>query len=173
MKTLKDVKVGRTAKDVKLHGEGPVKRRIMDMGITKGVIIYVIKMAPLGDPVAISVRGYTLSLRKSDLAMLEGEIITTSNKNQDMQKTGSPQPAGSRLFSLRPEVHQIQSDPGIGLPVDLAGDGLDDDLRSGADHGPVQMSAVAPGSTGIFIQLATNLRSTALTMPAALAHLWR
>ena len=66
MKTLKDVKVGETATVARLHGEGPVKRRIMDMGITKGVQIYVRKVAPLGDPVEITVRGYELSLRKSE-----------------------------------------------------------------------------------------------------------
>ena len=66
MKTLKEVKVGQTVKVVKLHGEGAVKRRIMDMGITRGVEIYVRKVAPLGDPVEITVRGYELSLRKAD-----------------------------------------------------------------------------------------------------------
>ena len=66
MKTLRDVKIGETAKVVKLHGEGPVKRRIMDMGITKGVPVYVRKVAPLGDPVEITVRGYELSVRKND-----------------------------------------------------------------------------------------------------------
>ncbi len=68
--TLKDVKVGKTAKVVKLEGEGAVKRRIMDMGITKGVEIYVRKVAPLGDPVEINVRGYELSLRKEDAKMI-------------------------------------------------------------------------------------------------------
>ena len=63
MKTLKEVKVGQTAKVVKLHGEGPVKRRIMDMGITKGVEVTVRKVAPLGDPIEINVRDYELSLR--------------------------------------------------------------------------------------------------------------
>ena len=71
MKTLKDVKVGETATVARLHGEGPVKRRIMDMGITKGVEIYVRKVAPLGDPVEITVRGYELSLRKADAALIE------------------------------------------------------------------------------------------------------
>ena len=66
MKTLKQVKVGETVKVVKLHGEGAVKRRIMDMGITKGVEIYIRKVAPLGDPVEITVRGYELSVRKND-----------------------------------------------------------------------------------------------------------
>ena len=66
METLKQAKVGSTVKVVKLHGEGAVKRRIMDMGITKGVEIYVRKVAPLGDPVEVSVRGYELSIRKGD-----------------------------------------------------------------------------------------------------------
>lgn len=68
MKTLKDAKVGETVTVAKLHGEGPVKRRIMDMGITKGVEIFVRKVAPLGDPIEVRVRGYELSLRKSDAA---------------------------------------------------------------------------------------------------------
>ena len=73
MKTLKDVAVGETAKVVKINGEGKVKRRIMDMGITKGVEIYVRKVAPLGDPIEITVRGYELSLRKDDAEMIEME----------------------------------------------------------------------------------------------------
>ena len=73
MKTLREVKVGETVKVVKLHGEGAVKRRIMDMGITKGVEIYVRKVAPLGDPVEVNVRGYELSLRKADAEMIEVE----------------------------------------------------------------------------------------------------
>lgn len=73
MKTLKEIRVGETVKVVKLHGEGAVKRRIMDMGITKGVTIYVRKMAPLGDPIEINVRGYELSLRKADAEMVEVE----------------------------------------------------------------------------------------------------
>ena len=73
MKTLKDVKIGDTVKVVKLHGEGPVKRRIMDMGITKNVSILVRKAAPLGDPIEIKVRGYELSLRKADAQMIEVE----------------------------------------------------------------------------------------------------
>ena len=72
MKTLKDAKVGETVKATKLTGEGPVKRRIMDMGITKGVEIYVRK-APLGDPVEVTVRGYELSLRKADAEMIQVE----------------------------------------------------------------------------------------------------
>ena len=71
MKTLKDVKVGETATVVKLHGEGPVKRRIMDMGITKGVEIFVRKVAPLGDPMGLNVRGYELSVRRADAEMIE------------------------------------------------------------------------------------------------------
>ena len=73
MKTLKDAKVGETVKAIKLTGEGPVKRRIMDMGITKGVEIYVRKVAPLGDPVEVTVRGYELSLRKADSEMIQVE----------------------------------------------------------------------------------------------------
>lgn len=73
MRTLKEAKVGQTAKVVKLHGEGAVKRRIMDMGITKGVDVTVRKVAPLGDPIELSVRGYELSLRKADAAMIEIE----------------------------------------------------------------------------------------------------
>jgi ferrous iron transport protein A len=73
VRTLKEVKVGETVKVVKLSGEGAVKRRIMDMGITKGVEIYVRKVAPLGDPVEVTVRGYELSLRKADAEMVEVE----------------------------------------------------------------------------------------------------
>ena len=73
MKTLKEVKIGETAKVVKLHGEGPVKRRIMDMGITRGVEVYVRKVAPLGDPVEVTVRGYELSIRKGDADNIEVE----------------------------------------------------------------------------------------------------
>ena len=73
MKTLKQTKVGDTVKVVKLHGEGAVKRRIMDMGITKGAEVYLRKVAPLGDPVEITVRGYELSLRKADAEMIEIE----------------------------------------------------------------------------------------------------
>ena len=71
MKTLRDVKIGETVKVVKLHGEGPIKRRIMDMGLTKGVEVYVRKVAPLGDPVEVNVRGYELSIRKNDAEMIE------------------------------------------------------------------------------------------------------
>lgn len=71
MKTLRDAKIGETVKVVKLHGEGAIKRRIMDMGITKGVQVYVRKVAPLGDPVEVNVRGYELSIRKNDAEMIE------------------------------------------------------------------------------------------------------
>ena len=71
MRTLKEVKIGSTVSVLKLHGEGAVKRRIMDMGITKGTSIYVRKVAPLGDPVEVTVRGYELSLRKADAEMIE------------------------------------------------------------------------------------------------------
>ncbi|MDD3185848.1 MAG: FeoA family protein [Anaerostipes sp.] len=70
MKTLKDVKCGNTVKVTKLTGQGPTKRRIMDMGITKGVDVFVRKVAPLGDPVEVTVRGYELSLRKADAEMI-------------------------------------------------------------------------------------------------------
>lgn len=73
MKTLKQVKIGSTAKVVKIHGEGALKRRIMDMGLTKGVEVKVRKVAPLGDPIEITVRGYELSLRKEDAETIEVE----------------------------------------------------------------------------------------------------
>ena len=71
MNTLRQAKVGQTVKVVKLHGEGAIKRRIMDMGITKGAEVYIRKVAPLGDPVEVTVRGYELSLRKADAEMIE------------------------------------------------------------------------------------------------------
>ena len=71
MKTLKDAKVGETVRILKLYGEGAVKRRIMDMGLTKGVEVYIRKLAPLGDPIEITVRGYELSLRKADAESIE------------------------------------------------------------------------------------------------------
>ena len=74
MKTLRDAKVGDTVTVVRLHGEGAVKRRIMDMGITKGVTIHVRKVAPLGDPIELRVRGYALSLRKEDARNIEVEV---------------------------------------------------------------------------------------------------
>ena len=73
MKTLKEISIGRSAKVVKLHGEGALKRRIMDMGITKGVEITVRRVAPFGDPIEITVRGYELSLRKADADLIEVE----------------------------------------------------------------------------------------------------
>ena len=73
MKTLREVKVAQTEKVVKLHGEGAVKRRIMDMGLTRGTEVYVRKVAPLGDPIEVTVRGYELSLRKADAEMIEVE----------------------------------------------------------------------------------------------------
>ncbi len=73
MKTLRQVKIGETVKVVKLHGEGAVKRRIMDMGLTRGTEVYVRKVAPLGDPIEVTVRGYELSLRKADAEMIEVE----------------------------------------------------------------------------------------------------
>lgn len=75
MNTLKQAKVGDTLRVVKLHGEGAVKRRIMDMGITRGTQLYIRKVAPLGDPVEITVRGYELSIRKADAEMIEVEIV--------------------------------------------------------------------------------------------------
>lgn len=73
MKTLRDIKVGARGKVVKVHGEGALRRRIMDMGLTKGVDVYVCKVAPLGDPIEITVRGYELSLRRADAEMIEIE----------------------------------------------------------------------------------------------------
>lgn len=73
MKTLKTVKVGETVRVIKLHGEGAAKRRIMDMGLTKGVEVFVRKVAPLGDPIEVTVRGYELSIRKADAGMIEVE----------------------------------------------------------------------------------------------------
>ncbi|MGN0503021.1 MAG: ferrous iron transport protein A [Ruminococcus sp.] len=73
MKTLKEAKIGDTVRVVKLHGEGAIKRRIMDMGITKGIEVHIRKVAPLGDPVEVTVRGYELSIRKADAEMIEVE----------------------------------------------------------------------------------------------------
>lgn len=77
MNTLKQAKVGETVRVVKLHGEGAVKRRIMDMGLTKGVEVYIRKVAPLGDPVEVTVRGYELSIRKADADMIETEAVSS------------------------------------------------------------------------------------------------
>ena len=74
MKTLRQVKIGETVKVVKLHGEGAVKRRIMDMGLTRGTEVYVRKVAPLGDPIEVTVRGYELTLRKAEAAYVETEV---------------------------------------------------------------------------------------------------
>ncbi|HJC55315.1 MAG TPA: ferrous iron transport protein A [Candidatus Gemmiger stercoravium] len=71
MKTLKEAKVGQTVTVAKIHGEGPVRRRIMDMGLTKGVEVFVRKVAPLGDPMELNIRGYELSIRKADAEMVE------------------------------------------------------------------------------------------------------
>lgn len=73
MKNLKEAQIGETVRVVKLHGEGAIKRRIMDMGLTKGVEVYIRKVAPLGDPIEVTVRGYELSLRKADAEMIEVE----------------------------------------------------------------------------------------------------
>ncbi len=76
MKTLKEAKIGNTVRVVKLHGEGAVRRRIMDMGLTKGVEVQIRKVAPLGDPIEVTVRGYELSLRKADAEMIEIEAVS-------------------------------------------------------------------------------------------------
>lgn len=76
MNTLKQAKVGETVKVIKLHGEGAVRRRIMDMGLTKGVEVYIRKVAPLGDPIEVTVRGYELSIRKADADMIETEAVS-------------------------------------------------------------------------------------------------
>ena len=73
MKNLKEAKIGETVRVVKIHGEGAIKRRIMDMGLTKGVEVYIPKVAPLGDPIEVTVRGYELSLRKADAEQIEVE----------------------------------------------------------------------------------------------------
>ena len=89
MKTLKQVKVGETVRVVKLHGEGAVKRRIMDMGLTRGVEVYVRKVAPLGDPVEVTVRGYELSLRKAD-AVLPWRATRTAVKQPCSMRSPAP-----------------------------------------------------------------------------------
>ena len=75
MLTLRDIEIGQSCKVVKLHGEGAIKRRIMDMGLTKGVVVKIVKVAPLGDPIEMNVRGYELSLRKADSELIEVEKI--------------------------------------------------------------------------------------------------
>ena len=89
MKTLREVRLGDTARVVRLHGEGAVKRRIMDMGITKGVEVYVRKVAPLGDPVEVTVRGYELSIRKADAEMIEIEEVSGSDPSAEKPSAGS------------------------------------------------------------------------------------
>ena len=73
METLKEIKAGKTVRVIRIHGEGPLRRRIMDMGITKGILVTIKKVAPLGDPIEITVRGYQLSIRKEDAALIEVE----------------------------------------------------------------------------------------------------
>ena len=84
MNTLRQAKIGQTVKVVKLHGAGAVKRRIMDMGITRGVEVYVRKVAPLGDPIEVTVRGYELSLRKADAEMIEVELPNESAEDESV-----------------------------------------------------------------------------------------
>ena len=103
MKTLKDVPVGATATVRKLHGEGPLKRRVMDMGITKGVEIYVRKVAPLGDPIEISVRGYELSLRRAD-----AEIIEIDSCRPGMSEPQNPPPPPPSPAARKPRVSEIK-----------------------------------------------------------------
>ena len=89
---LDNLKVGQVAKVEKINTQDKVlRRRIMDMGITRGVLITVLKIAPLGDPVAISLRGYTLSIRKSDLSMIEGEVVKQNSKNVEMDTKNNPE----------------------------------------------------------------------------------
>ena len=84
MNTLRQARIGQTVKVVKLHGAGAVKRRIMDMGITRGVEVYVRKVAPLGDPIEVTVRGYELSLRKADAEMIEVELPNESAEDKSV-----------------------------------------------------------------------------------------
>ena len=84
MNTLRQAKIGQTVKVVKLHGAGAVKRRIMDMGITRGVDVYVRKVAPLGDPIEVTVRGYELSLRKADAEMIEVVLPNESAEDESV-----------------------------------------------------------------------------------------
>ena len=94
METLRNVKCGQSVRVVKLHGEGAVKRRIMDMGITKGTDVYVRKVAPFGDPVEVTVRGYELSLRKADAEMIEIQSVSYTHldvyKRQQHYHRGAP-----------------------------------------------------------------------------------
>lgn len=91
MNTLRDARIGDTVKVVKLHGEGAVKRRIMDMGITRGVEVYVRKVAPLGDPVEVTVRGYELSLRKADAEMVEVLLPESEEATVEVKSSGQAQ----------------------------------------------------------------------------------
>ena len=89
---LDNLKVGQSAIVNKINTQDKIlRRRIMDMGITRGVLITVLKIAPLGDPVAISLRGYTLSIRKSDLSMIEGEVVKQNSKNVEMDTKNNPE----------------------------------------------------------------------------------
>ena len=106
MKTLKDVKVGETVTVVKLHGEGPVKRRIMDMGITKGVEVYVRKVAPLGDPMEVTVRGYELSLRKADTEMIEVESARKGD-TRIIWKSRSKLPGRATRTAVKPPCSML------------------------------------------------------------------
>ena len=101
MKTLRDVKIGETVKVVKLHGEGPVKRRIMDMGITRGTQVFVRKVAPLGDPMEVTVRGYELSLRKADTEMIEVEY-SRKGDTRIIWKSRSKLPWRATRTAVRP-----------------------------------------------------------------------
>ena len=102
MKTLKQTKIGDTVSVVRLHGEGAVKRRIMDMGITKGAQIHVKKVAPLGDPIQVNVRGYELSLRKADAEMIEVERGTAGGSSEEALTGQSPtcRPASPRSSGM-------------------------------------------------------------------------
>ena len=118
MKTLRDAKIGDTVRVVKLHGEGAVKRRIMDMGITKGVEIYVRKVAPLGDPVEINVRNYELSLRKADAEMIEVESTSRNSLSwkSELHLRGT-RTAGRPRFSTLLPVPINSSETGRALPL--------------------------------------------------------
>ncbi len=103
MNTLKDTSVGKTVKVVKLHGDGPLKRRVMDMGITKSVDIYVRKVAPLGDPIDITVRGYELSIRRADAEIVEVEEAAKRAKpSAPATQPSRTCPASTRSLRTRP-----------------------------------------------------------------------
>lgn len=103
MKTLRDVAIGATAKVKKLHGEGAVKRRIMDMGLTRGVEVYVRKVAPLGDPIEVTVRGYELSLRKADAEMVEVEADEAHMAAAGSAEAGSAKAGSAKAKSAEAE----------------------------------------------------------------------